>query len=391
MNTKLFSFLSCAFLFFSFSVVTTEGENDSRNLHSRDTKAELPKAFHDTYHWLEHSQLSNGLLESTENGNFVSLYDNALAALLFIEQGDFKRAEKIFDFFNARIDTELLQGPGGFFQFRDRNGNNGSRTWMGDNAWLLIALNHYHKASDTTKYKRLSLGLEQWIRSLQDKDGGLWGGQRADGSRIHKVTEGIITAFNAVGGYDSFHKGILSYLKNNRWNTKDRLLVAWPNNKAYYYALDLHALGYGIFENFPEHVLHNTNRYLNTQSTTMTGEEITGYGFDEDKDVVWFEGTAQMAIAFHDAGYQEKSGFITKNLDMALLKTKGQQKTSGLPYASNPGSTYGKSALWKHADTTPAISSTVWYLFTKMQFNPLALGKQKNIPKTDQFWISGAF
>ena len=108
----------------SFTLISEKKEPSKKSV----SKGATPIAYSHTYHWLEKSQLPNGLLESTENGNFVSLYDNALAALLFTEQGELQRAEKIFNFFEARIDRELLKGKGGFFQFRNREGKNGSRT-----------------------------------------------------------------------------------------------------------------------------------------------------------------------------------------------------------------------------------------------------------------------
>lgn len=61
----------------------------------KSTILELDK----TSNWILKMQHSNGLLESSENTDFVSLYDNALAALFFISQGELGRAEKIFDFF----------------------------------------------------------------------------------------------------------------------------------------------------------------------------------------------------------------------------------------------------------------------------------------------------
>ena len=79
--------------------------------------------------------------------------------------------------------------------------------------------------------------MENWIISLQDSDGGLWGGTTTDGSQIGKVTEGMIDAFNAVSGYTSFHVNLLNYLENNRWNDSEQLLISWPNN-TYEYALD---------------------------------------------------------------------------------------------------------------------------------------------------------
>ena len=45
--------------------------------------------------WINNIQSENGLLESSENTNFVSLYDNALAALVFMELNEMERAEKI--------------------------------------------------------------------------------------------------------------------------------------------------------------------------------------------------------------------------------------------------------------------------------------------------------
>ena len=61
---------------------------------------------------LQDMQLSIGLLETSPNSNLVSLYDNALAALVFIENADYAKAESIFSYFDARIQTELLSGNG---------------------------------------------------------------------------------------------------------------------------------------------------------------------------------------------------------------------------------------------------------------------------------------
>jgi len=111
------------------------------------------------------------------------------------------------------------------------------------NAWLLIALNHYKTTYESSKYQSLSADLENWLRSMQNADGSISGGINTDGSLIPKVTEGILMAFNAVEGYDDFHKGILKFLNNNRWNTNLGLFISWPENPKYNYALDLHPLG----------------------------------------------------------------------------------------------------------------------------------------------------
>ena len=332
-------------------------------------------------------QQNNGLLESSENSDFVSLYDNALAVLVFTTKGRFDKAERILDFFSERIEMEFKTGTGGFYQFRNADGKNGSRRWLGDNAWLLIAVNNYHKAAGNQRYRELSSELEDWIRSLQDQSGGLYGGYNEDGTQIHKITEGILTAYNAVSGYDEFHRNILRYLKENRWVEEENLLVAWPENAKYNYALDLHALSYTILDGFPEKGLQDTSRYQNTQMATVSGEEVTGFCFDEDKDVVWLEGTAQMAVAYQHAGNIPKADKLILETEKTMISSTVLGEAKGIPYATNHGTSYGNTPLWDHADITPALSSTAWYLFAKMAFNPFYIGQLKNIPEEDKFWL----
>ncbi len=336
--------------------------------------------------WLLDVQQENGLLTSTENSNLVSLYDNSLAAIAFLSIGEIGKAEKILDFFNSKIETEFLPNKGGFFQFRNKMGNEGSTIWLGDNAWLLIALNNHFQLTGDAKYGRLRTLLDQWIRSLQDTDGGLWGGYREDGRQIHKITEGIITAFNAVKGYDQFHKDLLEYLKTQRWDKEDGLLIAWPENPDHYYALDLHSLGYLIFEDFSDDVLLKAERYKNTQISEHNGNVISGYCFDEDKDVIWLEGTAQIALAFQKANKTTEANNLIEEIKKSQIEGLQKNSAMGVPYATNQGTNYGTSMLWDHATNRPALSSSIWYVFSSMKYNPLEIESYKNIPQEDKFW-----
>jgi len=349
-----------------------------------EPKTDLSKAVH----WVVKIQSANGLLESSENTDFVSLYDNALAALVFMELNEMDSAEKIFDYFNEQVNNELLSTDGGFYQFRDGNGENGNRTWMGDNAWLLIALNKYHAVAGNEKYKTMAQGIEQWLRGLQDTDGGLWGGKNEDGTVIPKVTEGMITAFKAVQGYDDFHKNILIFLKENRWDSTNEILWAWPENPAYNHALDLHSLGSLIFEDYAPQNLFQADRYYTTQISTVNGSEISGYCFDEDKDVVWLEGTAQMAVAHKISGNDFFANELIFELEKSFINSPSISDSKGIPYTCNHGTSYGTNLLWNHAYLTPALSATAWYIFAKIGFNPLETGEQKEIPVLESFWIT---
>ncbi|MGD1946305.1 MAG: hypothetical protein ACFB0A_08615 [Croceivirga sp.] len=339
------------------------------------------------FNWFTNQQRSNGLLESTENGNIVSLYDSALAAMVFMLNDDYTKAENIFDFFNSRIDSELLVGLGGFSQLRDKEGNPNNRRWMGDNAWLLIALNNYSARTGSTKYNRLATEISKWLIGLQDIDGGLFGGYSPDGTKIHKITEGNIDAFNAVQGYTAFHEKILDYLKNERWDSKDRNLVAWVGHPQYLYALDLHSWSYCIFEDYPISTLYDADRFLNSKTSTTTNLELVGYGFDEDKDVIWLEGTGHMALAYKIGGVDSEADFYLKEMEKVLIKSILYENAAGFPYAANSGTSYGSEMLWEGADINLVISTGAWYIFAQKGFNPFEVERKKGIPQDKKFWL----
>lgn len=347
----------------------------------------LSKKVDQSYAWIKSMQLENGLIESAEGTDFVSLYDNALAALVFTLYNDRFSTEQILDFFHGRLETEFPESGGGFYQFRKADGTNARRKWIGDNAWLLLAIRHYEERFQSLKYRPMAVAIENWLRSLQDSDGGLWGGIQANGDRIHKITEGIITAFNAVEGYDGFHSGILDYLKNHRWDEEERLLLAWPENENYKFAMDLHTLGSLIYPSMSDLLLSKVDRFNTEQHASLNGKKISGFCFDEDKDVIWLEGTAQMALAFRRSGLDKEGLDLLKEVGKTKMNPASAKKSTGIPYAVNQGSNYGTEKLWAHADRKPAISSSAWYIFALENFSPFELKVQKEIPKPDRFWL----
>lgn len=362
--------------------ITLEDRTNEKSEHKNN---DLTVAIEPYLNWVFKMQQPSGLLESAENTDFVSLYDNSLAAILFIQNNEAEKAERIFDFYDGRKEEELVKN-GGFYQTRNTKGEEGERIWMGDNAWLLIALNHYEATYQSKKYEDMARALDNWLRSMQGQDGGIKGGIKSNGMEIPKVTEGILMAFNAVKGFDDFHVGILNFLNENRWDNDLGVLTAWPENPTYTYAMDLHPLGNGVFEDMPDDVLFKANRYINNQNNTVTGQEVSGYCFDDDKDTVWLEGTAQMAVAFNSINRFDLSDKLLLDLEKTFIYSSTNEG-KGIPYTTNQGTSYGADILWEHADITPALSSTIWYSFAKANFNPLHLGRKKNIPEAEKFWL----
>jgi hypothetical protein len=219
MATRAFGFSrrpSCLFFFgliLGFHCADC-AETNSTNAASAGTPRDVEAR---VYAWLDSQQLPNGLVESAENSNMCSLYDNALGVMAFSVKGDFARAERILDFFQSNLGAEMKTEPGGYGQFRGRDGKTfgNPHRWLGDNAWLLIALNNYHKLAGNQKYQEMASTIEAWIRSLQDKGGTIWGGFETNGQKIGPNAEGMLDAFNAVAGYDEFHKRFLRFSRSS--------------------------------------------------------------------------------------------------------------------------------------------------------------------------------
>ncbi|UWX55406.1 hypothetical protein NYZ99_02295 [Maribacter litopenaei] len=148
-----------------------------------------------------------------------------------------------------------------------------------------------------------------------------------------------------------------------------------------------------IFNELSDDVLFQANKFINEQTATLSGELIYGYCFDEDKDVIWLEGTAQMAVAFNSIQRFDLSEGIPENIEKTSIQSSISENAKGIPYTANFGTTYGENNLWDHSDITPALSATLWYYFAKTNQNPLEIDFKNTIPETDRFWstISNSF
>jgi hypothetical protein len=372
---------------FSPATIAVTQESSGLYFYGAPVVPETPNATA-VYQWFSQMQLANGLLESSENSNSVSLYDNALAALVFTAKGDRLKAEKIFNFFSNKMASELDAGTGGFAQFRTAAGVPFGPRWMGDNCWLLIALNTYATTFNSTTYSTLQSHLASWIRSLQNPNGSLNAGYDANGLLNFQVTEGMIDAYNAVLGYDSFHSNLVAYLKQNRWSVSQKYMISYPNNY-YQYALDNFSWAYSAFEDFPVPTLQSSvSLFGTTKTATATAISVTGFCFDIDKDTVWYEGTGQMVVAYQKAGLTTQVNYYLGEMEKGIVSSTLYPNAKGLPYASTMGTGYTDGLLWGGADTKPVVSSSAWYLFAQWHVDPMAVGYPKNAPQADKFWMN---
>ena len=292
--------------------------------------------------WFADIQMENGLVFSFEPDKpgraRISLYDQALAVIVFSLLENYSAAEKILDFFQNQIMDELESGPGGFFQFRNKNGRplRSSARWLGDNAWLLIAAQNYRLISgNQNAYQELVGSLENWIKSLQQENGGLISGTRPDGSaNTNMVIEGNIDAFGAIPGYTDFHEGILDYFKKERWDHQRQIFIAWPAppDPAYKYASDNLAWGYLAIKGFPAASLGQAEELFGASRPAAGNQpSISGFCYDSSLNTIHPEATGSMIIAYALAGDKQKYIHYLRENSRLLMPGKETTAAAGLP------------------------------------------------------------
>ncbi len=354
------------------------------------------------YRWLVAQQESNrrliffteGLLPSYEGGTDCFTYDQALAVIAFTSRGDLKKARQVLDFFDGTYRKEIKK-YGKFIGFSDAYRKDGrwGETWAaGPNAWMLIAINHYTYVSKDTRYSDLAETLVEWLMSLQSIEGGVIGGYYGNGEPMTWISVehnlDSYAAFRDLGVLTGdmrclgVAKEIKFWMENAAWNKEQNRFNMGRDNPNF--ATDqsswaVLALGsaYGPTLDFA------IDKSLTKKMYKVNGVEIEGFDFGStyekshypDKDSIWLEGTAQMALAFDRAGRKEESAHFLSELDKALTASSVHKNASALPYATNEGTTaYGS---WVMQDRPLCISSTCWYIFAKEDFNPFSMGQDE--------------
>jgi hypothetical protein len=109
--------------------------------------------------------------------------------------------------------------------------------WIGDNAWLLVALKHYRQVTNNSSYDELIQRLLDWHICLRNHtpDEGIYAGFTKDGDFIRdrrdfpptKHPEGSIDAYGALGGMGNNAEQIRSSIKI--WLTDTVWITRTPN------------------------------------------------------------------------------------------------------------------------------------------------------------------
>jgi len=318
------------------------------------------------YEWLLHQQSVTGILGNQENESFSGLYPNALAALCYLHEGDIARAEMIFSFFDRHLDSVAKKPPGGFCQFWDATTGQpllDSDRWIGDNAWLLIALNYHRHRTARDTFADMRQTIAEWLISLQDVDGGIRSGFNKDGLMWWKSTEGNLDSYAALIDYPLQRENVGNFLREQMWVPGEgRFRMGSTASES---ALDCLSWGVNALGSaYSDALLYAEAAFLCQHTSDATTRSVTGFCDFLGRDRIWLEGTGQMVVAYYMTGQTEKAQQFLGELDKAIMPSQRFWGTLGLAcHTNNPA--------WATGSTTIFVPSQAWYLFGAWRFNPM--------------------
>lgn len=351
--------------------------------------------------------------------NTAFTYDNALAILAFLAHGSpdsLRRARLVGDalVYASRHDRTYIDGrlrdayaagdialpPGwtpngrigtvpipGFFD-EDRQKffeieQRGMST--GNNAWGMLALLALHRQTGAPRYLAAALRIGRFVRTFAATTGtyrGFRGGfddpETVPTPRLWASTEhnlDVFAAFSAVatldgdpawqaGAHDA--EGFVEAM----WHGGRRCMLTGTldpehrNEKPGQLPVDVQAWSVlavpGILTRHPG-LLACAGR-----NHRSTDQGFAGFDFNEDRDGVWFEGTAHMAVAYVLAGRKADAETLRAVLRRAQA-TPPFGDGKGIAAAAHDGLSSGFDFLFFRR---LHVGATAWNVFAQLRFNP---------------------
>jgi len=339
--------------------------------------------------------------------NFAYLYDNAAAAIALTYAGYHSRAQQIADAIVYSLNNDRYYSDG-----RLRNaysaGNpdsfpgwqSGARlpgfydlitmAWQedyyavstdtGNLAWAIMALCIvYQQAPEHSDYLDAATRIGDFVLTLKDALGGFTGGYGGwePNPTVHtyKATEHNIDLITAYG-----------WLAQLTGNSEYADAAEWAKNFVLgMYDPDLHLFYTGVSS---DGVTINKDVLpldANTWAILALGDQFphgvavmeaveehmgvaSGFDFNEDKDGVWFEGTAQAALAYRQLGH------TTRYAELLAYLNANQVSDGSLPAADRDGVTTGLDVAgtdipWLYNNRSH-VGATAWLSFAQLARNP---------------------
>ncbi|OGV42700.1 MAG: hypothetical protein A2X46_05385 [Lentisphaerae bacterium GWF2_57_35] len=349
--------------------------------------------------------------------NTAYTYDNALALLAFMGNGDLRRAKLIADallyaqkndrfYSDGRIRNAYQSGDltlpagwapsgkkgavriPGWWDFNKHTwleDRTSTGTYAGNVAWAMLALLSYYEVAGGEEYLASAQRMGEWVeRHCRDERGvggytaGYEGWEPSMVKLTYKATEHNI---DLVAVFQRLHRITGQALWQTRAHHAQKFVNSmWDSAEGKFWTgtgddgetifkdvIPLDAQAWGLMA-LRSGDLPLSKGLQYAESKMAVGK---GYDFNQDSDGVWFEGTAQMAAAFAFNGQNEKHHSL-----MGFLKAS--QDASGGLYASDrevitTGFHLKEGDPWLYYKRLH-VGATAWMALAEKTHNPFWMG-----------------
>ncbi len=359
--------------------------------------------------------------------NACYTYDNALALLSFLARGqpeDLRRAQVLADAFvyaqnhdryyadgrlrNAYNSGDLsdhLTGDARLPLWWDaaagqwREDESHVSTSTGNLAWVMVALLAYYEQAGGAPYLESAQRLGEWIhaqtadsRGAGGYTGGYVGWEPVSQKVMWKSTEhntAIYAAFLRLYGITND-----AIWQERALHARDFVTALWNDAGGNFWTGTLDngsTLNQG---NIPVDVQAWVPMALGRFYRALTwavancyteADGFQGFDYNTDNDGIWFEGTAQMALAYRIGGQPTKAESYLSELRRAqAVATNGNGR--GLVAASHDGVSTGFGGTYHD---WPHIGATAWYTLAELGYDPFqanGVGERPEPMAVYRFW-----
>jgi len=388
-------------------------EDDLKNLLSSFSAVE-EKSMSNMYKWLKnHQSRRTGLVVSYEGDKdleeWAFTYDQSLACQCFTLMGDQGEAKEILDFYKTRAE----KSNGAFANAYDsRTGKTVEYSvHSGPNIWLAIAIVKYTKKFNDDSYLSDAEDIARWLIAIQkqDKDYGIKGGPKFEWfSTEHNLDAyalfGMLYKITWDEAYLEAQNLAFNWLKKNSFNRLESKMNRGKGDATIAtdtFAWAIAAIGPELLNKSgmdPDQILDfaETNCMVTTDYIRHDGEKVKVTGFDFGKyahtargGIVSTEWTSQMIVSFRimadyykqkdelsrAAYYNKKADYYLSEIEKMIISSPSMvgQGNGCLPYATQDDVDTGHGWRVAHGTRTGSTAGTVYTMFAKYNYNPLAL------------------
>ena len=338
-------------------------------------------------------------------------YDNALAALAFIASDDRQRAKQIVDTLVAAQKRDRAFDDG-----RIRNAYKGGRfdpssthfllpgkydaptnswqesefhvsTHTGNVAWAMLALLGYYESYGGDEYLQAAIAMGQWIeQNCRDGRGagGYTGGYTGWGTQQQKLS--YKSTEHNLDLYAVFARLYL-LTGESAWQERadyaKQFVVAMWNGKQGHFWTGTEDDGTTIYREVipldaqawtPLALGAAAEPYLKCLEYAQQHHALKGgFDFNRDKDGVWYEGTAQMALAYQETDRPQKARAVLAMLDAGKQRSGAMPTTDGTTLTTGFIQPDGNPWLYFHS---LHVGATAWAVLAERGVNPFWLGSR---------------